>query len=115
MSSFGRNLMKSAAGALIATGIAMAVSRALDRDKESSPDALPASAFPSDLEFGGSPSTTEKIKNLPERIKNRWQEAKDAGYEAQAEREERLRQQFRLYVDDPAALPQEHRQYEAES
>ncbi len=115
MSSLGRNLLKSIAGTLVGVGIAVAVSKALDRPDNAPPDGLPASAFPEDLEFGGSPSTTEKIKNIPERVKNRWQEAKEAGYQAQAEQEERLRQQFRQYVNDPTALPVEHRQYEPEA
>lgn len=115
MSSTGRNLMKSIAGTLVGAGIAVAVAKVMDRSDDSSQDELPASAFPSDLEFGSSPSTTEKLKNVPERLKTRWQEAKDAGYAAQAEQEERLRHQFREYVNDPGALPQEHRQYETES
>lgn len=104
MSSTGRNLFKLVGGTAIGAGIAALISRVVESDGEQ-PEPAVAEPTLSPAQAPG-PSTVDRLKSLPERTKERWERAKEAGVAAQMEEEARLREDYRDYVNDPMALPE---------
>lgn len=99
MSAIKRNLFKIVIGSALGTAVGLAVNRMSDRDH------VPEDEQPADE--GPSMSPIEKVTSIPERLKERWQAAREAGLTAQAEEEARLTMLFREKVDDPNALTEE--------
>lgn len=100
MSAIGRNLVKIIIGSAIGTAVGLAVNRMSDRDQV--PDG-------EEMEESSGMSPVEAVTSLPERVKRRWQAAREAGLAAQAEEVARLTAYFREKVNDPNALSEETR------
>lgn len=98
MSAIGRNLVKILVGSAIGTAVGLAVNRMSDKDH-----------VPEEIQVEEEPgmSPIEKVKAVPERVKGRWQAAREAGLAAQAEEEARLTAIYREKVNDPTALTEE--------
>lgn len=104
MSSTGRNLFKLIGGTAIGAGIAALVSRVVESNGQPEEPAFADPSFTGVEESG--PSTVDRLKSLPQNMKDRWERATEAGRAAQIEEEARLREDYRDYVNDPMALPE---------
>ena len=81
--------MKIIIGSIVAFGIAAALSKLAERDDIPEEERVPL---------------TDSVKSTPQRLRERWEQAKVAGDAAKKEAEEHLTEVFRAKVNDPAAL-----------
>lgn len=87
--SAGRNFMKVIVGSALGATIGYAVNRFTKR-----------SEMPEDERM----SLTEEVTSIPDRLKQRWADAQQAGEQARIAEEARLRAYFREKVNDPNAF-----------
>lgn len=87
--SAGRNFMKIIVGSALGATVGYALNRFTKRSEEPEDERM---------------SLTEEVTSIPDRVKQRWAEAKEAGEQAQIAEEARLRAYFREKVNDPRAF-----------
>ena len=85
----GRNFMKIIVGSALGATVGYAVNRFAER-----------SEMPEDERM----SLTEEVTSIPDRLKQRWADAQEAGEQARIAEEARLRAYFREKVNDPSAF-----------
>lgn len=85
----GRNFMKIIVGSALGATVGYAINRYAQRAEMPEEERM---------------SLTEEITSIPDRLKQRWAEAQEAGEQARIAEEARLRSYFREKVNDPHAF-----------
>jgi DNA-binding IclR family transcriptional regulator len=89
MSATGRNIMKMIVGTAIGAAIAKAIASKEEREDIPDDERVPLTAT---------------VKDAPVRLRERWEQAKDAGIAAEEASITQLTEIFRSKVSDPDAL-----------
>ncbi len=89
MSAAGRNVMKVITGSAIGAAVAAAVAKMATEDETPEAERVPF---------------TEKAKATPDRLRERWEAAKQTGEAVEVETTAQLTELFRAKVNDPDAL-----------
>ena len=85
----GRNFMKIIVGSALGATVGYAINRYTQRSEMPEAERM---------------SLTEEVTSIPNRIKQRWADAQEAGEQARLAEEARLRSYFRDKVNDPSAF-----------
>lgn len=93
MGAAGRNIVKVVTGSALAAGIGALVSKAIERS-QAEPEV--SGAVPSEQ--------PEQSASVRDRLRSRWEQARNAGEQARLAREAELKTYFREKVNDPAAF-----------
>lgn len=89
MTATGRNIMKIIIGSALGSAVAAGVAKLMEREEIPEDERVPLG---------------ETIQNVPVRLRERWEAAKQAGEEAEVQTTALLTEIFREKVNDPDAL-----------